>query len=260
MRLYGPAPSVLVGSYRLPAVNGSNKLAALRKNNIDETHVHHRGLCALDGAVLKITDFPDLYAAIGMSWGGARSRHLTFPDLRGDSTWRRRRNQSRPRCSSRIAIAAGVNTGSAVGSLETDAFQGHVHKSNAEAFSTSYVPLTRISTGGNQGGAVSPNTGGPLFDGANGVPRTSSETRPLNVYVNCIIKTNSGCRSPTLPSPTLLVAALHHSNDLIEDENCFNMTTARSQIKVEYSLFGKALSDLFGILTEIEDRMNNNPV
>jgi hypothetical protein len=25
-------------------------------------------------------------------------------------------------------------------------------------------------------------------------------------------------------------------------------------------LFGKALSDLFGILTEIEDRMNNNPI
>jgi hypothetical protein len=38
------------------------------------------------------------------------------------------------------------------------------------------------------------------------------------------------------------------------------MRTARRQIKVKYSLFGKALSDLFGILAEIEERMNNNPV
>jgi len=38
------------------------------------------------------------------------------------------------------------------------------------------------------------------------------------------------------------------------------MRTARRQIKVKYYLFGKALSDLFGILAEIEDRVNNNPV
>ncbi len=30
----------------------------------------------------------------------------------------------------------------------------------------------------------------------------------------------SGCRSPALPFPTLLVAAPHHTNDLIEKENC----------------------------------------
>jgi hypothetical protein len=32
------------------------------------------------------------------------------------------------------------------------------------------------------------------------------------------------------------------------------------QVKVKYPLFEKALSDLFGILPEIGDRMNNNPV
>ena len=32
------------------------------------------------------------------------------------------------------------------------------------------------------------------------------------------------------------------------------------QITVKYPLFGKALSDLFGILAKIENRMNNNPV
>ena len=31
-------------------------------------------------------------------------------------------------------------------------------------------------------------------------------------------------------------------------------------LMLKYSLFGKALLDLFGILAEIEDRMNNNPV
>jgi hypothetical protein len=38
------------------------------------------------------------------------------------------------------------------------------------------------------------------------------------------------------------------------------MRKAGTQIRAEYSLFGKALSDLFGILSEIGDRMNNNPV
>jgi hypothetical protein len=32
------------------------------------------------------------------------------------------------------------------------------------------------------------------------------------------------------------------------------------QITVKYPLFGKALPDLFGILPEIGDRMDNNPV
>ena len=32
------------------------------------------------------------------------------------------------------------------------------------------------------------------------------------------------------------------------------------QVKVKYPLFGKALSDLFGILPEIGGRVNNNPV
>jgi hypothetical protein len=32
------------------------------------------------------------------------------------------------------------------------------------------------------------------------------------------------------------------------------------QINEKYLLFGKALSDLFGILPEIGDRMNDNPV
>jgi bifunctional non-homologous end joining protein LigD len=33
-----------------------------------------------------------------------------------------------------------------------------------------------------------------------------------------------------------------------------------AKLDVKYSLFEKALLDLFGILPEIEDRMNNNPV
>jgi len=52
--------------------------------------------------------------------------------------------------------------------------------------------------------------------------------------------------------------------DLIENESEFQthevQPEGRSNINVEYSLFGKALSDLFGILAEIKDRRNNNPV
>jgi hypothetical protein len=63
-----------------------------------------------------------------------------------------------------------------------------------------------------------------------------------------------GCRPLILPSlPCSRGAASVY--DLIEDE-----IASMRQVKVKYPLFGKAFSDLFGILPEIGDRMNNNPV
>jgi hypothetical protein len=66
--------------------------------------------------------------------------------------------------------------------------------------------------------------------------------------------------NPPLSSPTLLVAEPYPPRqpvyDLIQNEICSSKRTrpARSR-PVEYSLFGKALSDPFGILTDIKDRM-----
>lgn len=88
----------------------------------------------------------------------------------------------------RFPSANGGNSGSAVGSMQSDAFQGHAHKSYADWFSTAFTPRNRIDTTGSSGGTWNNNVLEPITDGVNGDPRVSSETRPSNVYVNYIIK------------------------------------------------------------------------
>lgn len=87
----------------------------------------------------------------------------------------------------RTASAFGANTGDNVGSAQQDAFQGHVvqaFNSTSGGFGSSFQP-TAAST------ANSATFQNALLvtDGTNGIPRTGQETRPINVYVNYIIKT-----------------------------------------------------------------------
>jgi hypothetical protein len=68
----------------------------------------------------------------------------------------------------------------AIGSIEADAMQGHVHATPVQNIGSSWTP-----NGGPDGdyGNGSQPTGGPISDGTNGTPRTSSETRPANISV-----------------------------------------------------------------------------
>lgn len=79
--------------------------------------------------------------------------------------------------------------GDVVGSYQQDAFQGHWHPQSAGA-----VAGNQFNSGGRyaDGNETTSNTGlfakDPTADEINGTPRTSSETRPKNAYVNYIIK------------------------------------------------------------------------
>jgi microcystin-dependent protein len=147
------------------------------------------GWLLCDGTLYVVTQYPNLYAAIGINYGGILGANFNVPDLRGrflrgvDGT-----AGNDPDNATRTTSNTGGNTGDNVGSLQNDAFQGHYHKSGGDA-NHRYTPYATTWDAG--AGAVDLGnffTLQPVSDGTNGTPRTTSETRPKNVYVNYIIK------------------------------------------------------------------------
>lgn len=136
------------------------------------------GFVFADGSTLNVADQPDLYAAIGITYGGTGGSGGTFkvPDLRGIFI--------------RGAGSQTINTISYSGTLankENDQFQGHAHRLN---FSGSLGPNgTNIAEGGtNAGTDIGGQTNAYQTDGVHNTPRVGSETRPANISLNYIIK------------------------------------------------------------------------
>jgi microcystin-dependent protein len=137
-----------------------------------------------------------LYAAIGNNYGsGDGSTTFHLPDFRG--RFLRGRDFSTGgdlSAGSRTVSNSGGNSGDAVGSLQTDAFQGHWHEVGEEGTSSVFRTASADFTGSTNIyarlsiGATRALGKTLLTDGVNGTPRSAPETRPINVYVNYIIK------------------------------------------------------------------------
>ena len=155
------------------------------------------GWLICDGTAVSRSTYSDLYAVLGDAYGeGDGSTTFHLPDLRGrfirgvdDS------EGNDPDAGSRTASNTGGNTGDNVGSLQTDAFQGHWH-ADLEADTgedVDFLLTGRASGGGTvmaqSAGSSNVRVKNPMTDGSNGTPRTTEETRPVNVYCNYIIKT-----------------------------------------------------------------------
>jgi hypothetical protein len=132
-----------------------------------------------------------LFSVIGTS-SGAGDGSITFnlPDLRG--MFLRGVNASRidlyadPDVMGRTNLVDGGSFANAVGSVQADAFQGHHHQienGSGTSFYHGGVPMTTTGDGTYNG-----RGGDPIGDHAHGIPRTSAETRPGNVYVHYLIK------------------------------------------------------------------------
>lgn len=139
-----------------------------------------------DGSSQLRTTYPKLFAVIGTAYGSADGTHFNLPDLRGKFLRGVAHGQaSDPDRASRTASATGGNTGDNVGSVQTDAMQGHAHSASIRRSSNN-------EGSGSANGAIIDSDGGfvtnPKDDGTNGTPRTTSETRPTNVNVEYIIK------------------------------------------------------------------------
>jgi microcystin-dependent protein len=147
------------------------------------------GYLACDGTAVSRATYSNLFTAIGVTHGqGDGSTTFNTPDYRGrflrgvDGAIARD-----PDRAARTAMATGGNTGDNVGSVQLDAMQGHRHNYNRN--SAAATGSTSFASAGAIGASTGTGILDPTADGTNGTPRTTSETRPLNAYVNFIIKT-----------------------------------------------------------------------
>jgi len=139
-----------------------------------------------DGSAVSRTDYANLFALIGESFGqGDNSTTFNIPDLRGRFVRGVDGSAGRdPDKASRTSSATGGNTGNNVGSVQGDAFEGHDHQGNyygTNGNTTGNGPYTGVAAV-SAGTALGPATSKVVAEGS------STETRPINIYLNYIIR------------------------------------------------------------------------
>ncbi len=135
------------------------------------------GWLLCDGTAVSQTTYADLFAVIGCNFG-CSGGNFNLPDLRGRFLRGRDGGALRdPDSGTRMAMSTGGNTADNVGSVQVDDFKSHAHNT--------YFGGTNPTGGG--GGNVWHNsfpTSNPQLNSATG----GNETRPVNAYVNWIVK------------------------------------------------------------------------
>lgn len=170
------------------------------------------GWLLCDGSSVLRATYPDLFTAIGTAYGTADGTHFNIPDFRGRFLRGTDNGSGRdPDAGSRTAMNTGGNTGDNVGSIESSGIISHTHTQNSHNH-TQDGHTHNINSGSNLGatealdssqGVVIPRLGttGATVQVTSSVIATNqattavnqstggSETRPINAYVNYIIKT-----------------------------------------------------------------------
>lgn len=155
------------------------------------------GYLECNGSNVNRTTHARLFSDIGVIYGnGDGSTTFTLPDYRGqflrgfDNT-----AATDPDAASRTDRGDGT-TGDAVGTKQTDAFQGHYHDVfDNVGGSGNYIVRFNVAAGGSNSWSQTSSAAStrvkaftPLADGTNGTPRITSETRPTNINVMYCIK------------------------------------------------------------------------
>ena len=152
------------------------------------------GWLLCDGSSLYKNDYPDLYTAIGTTYGGNGNPNFNLPDLRGIF----------PRGAGNQTINSITYNGGDVGDKQNDSFQGYRRKvyctGNTSSSGNNTNNLDTCERNGDTtpnfnsipdgwgGGVLSAGTWGTYLTDGYGTPRVGSETRPANLAVNYIIK------------------------------------------------------------------------
>jgi len=137
------------------------------------------GFLEIDGSVKSATAYPDLAAFLGgvFNKGDEGAGNFRLPETRGEFLrgWDHGR---------------GVDAGRTVGGYQLDQMQGHFHSPQGTSLHFFGKPpgigSGLLAEGAGVAGFTS--TGAPVTDGANGIPRTGTETRSRNLSVIWCIK------------------------------------------------------------------------
>jgi microcystin-dependent protein len=139
------------------------------------------GYLFCDGTSYSTSTYPALFAAIGYTFGGSGGS-FNVPNTGGVF----------PRGGGSQTIA-GISYSSSLGSVVPDQFQGHYHVDVPGGPINLYVATDGAGSGATDTGTAQretvTQTGSPVTDNSNGVPRTGLETRPAGITFNFIIKT-----------------------------------------------------------------------
>ena len=144
------------------------------------------GWLPCDGLAYPCGQYAQLFGVIGNAFGGDGTS-FNVPDMRG----RFMRGVSGgtgndPDSGARTVLAKGGNEKDKVGSLQLDAFQQHEHDYLA------LVPEAEVQPGEGlpayEPGKTMPTTSYVADPVGGAAPRTATETRPVNVYFNYIIR------------------------------------------------------------------------
>ena len=144
-----------------------------------------KGYIICDGSALSRTTYAALFLLIGTAWGiGDGSTTFNIPDMRGQFLRGQDHGSGHdPDATSRSAYMSGGNTGDQIGSFQSHLIASHNH-----------ILSTVSGWGGNNGGNRPYWDSGDRGNGIAGAytdtgdSGVGSETRPVNVYVNFLIK------------------------------------------------------------------------
>jgi len=161
------------------------------------------GWLLCDGSLVDKNAYPELYAALGNSWGG-NSTHFNLPDCRGNFlrgvSYASNRDEDK---ATRTALNSGGNTGNIVGSYQSTQFSSHSHTEGSAGLHNhkngNYKYLIQYDNGNNTANNQNYTVGQPdictmgeILDAGSHTHTINaaggSETRPENIYVNYIIK------------------------------------------------------------------------
>jgi hypothetical protein len=144
------------------------------------------------GSAAAFTQLNNAYVTAGYPYGGSAGT-ANLPDYRGLFIRGVGTNGTA------LQANGGAVTGAALGTLQNDMLQGHLHPINTTQSYASGGFATINSSSTAAGGTLATTPGALVSDGSNGTPRVGAETHPANLSATYCVRT-----VPASPAPVVI--------------------------------------------------------
>ncbi|HZV64354.1 MAG TPA: phage tail protein [Telluria sp.] len=186
-KTFVPVGTVLPYAGRLATTDVSADAAGTAAMAQIRTNLSIAGWLYCDGSSVSTTQYCDLFGTIGHAFGGSGDS-FNLPDLRGQFIRGVSDNVSQdPDRAARLSKTRTGYMAWMVGSTQADAFQAHEHD-----YKTWQGAGAAVTDPGDPVALFKPELGvrttSCVATPEGATPRTSTETRPVNLYLNYIIR------------------------------------------------------------------------